>query len=85
MVREKEVTYRIMSAVKSKNTKPERMLASEMWRLGLRYRKQYKMIGRPDFVFLKTRIAVFCDGDFWHGRDWEHRQKRGANPHFLFE
>lgn len=71
--RDKETTYRIMSSVKSKDTEPERILGSAMWRLGLRYRKQYKLKGKPDFVFVSARIAVFCDGDFWHGGNWRLR------------
>jgi DNA mismatch endonuclease (patch repair protein) len=41
--------------------------------------------GRPDIVFPKARLAIFCDGDFWHGRDWESRQeklRRGTNPDY---
>jgi len=49
-----------------------------MWKLGLRYRKQYKIIGRPDFVFVRAKIAVFCDGDFWHGNNW---RLRGYDSH----
>lgn len=59
-----------MSAVKSKNTKPEQLLSRSMWKLGLRYRKHYDIIGKPDFVFIRAQIAVFCDGDFWHGHNW---------------
>ena len=71
MVREPEVTYKIMSAIKSKNTKPELLLAKELWRRGMRYRKNYaKLPGKPDLVFVKARLAVFCDGDFWHGHNW---------------
>jgi len=73
MVRSAEVTYKIMSAVKSKNTKPEILLGQAMWAAGLRYRKHFKILGKPDFIFLKTKIAVFCDGDFWHGNNWKIR------------
>jgi len=73
MPRSKNITYKIMSKIKSKDTKPERMLSKSMWRLGLRYRKQYKIKGKPDFVFIRTKIAVFCDGDFWHGNNWKIR------------
>lgn len=46
-----------------------------MWKEGLRYRKQYKRLpGRPDFVFVSARVAVFCDSSFWHGRHWETRR-----------
>ena len=73
MDRSPETTYRIMSAVKSKDTEPERILGKHMWKLGLRYRKHYKILGKPDFVFIGNKIAVFCDGDFWHGNNWKLR------------
>jgi len=73
LLRDPKTTYKIMSSVKSKNTKPERLLGSAMWKLGLRYRKHYKLIGKPDFVFVKAKIVVFCDGDFWHGNNWRIR------------
>ena len=44
-----------------------------MWKLGLRYRKHYKIVGKPDFVFVKAKTVVFCDGDFWHGHNWAIR------------
>ncbi len=77
-MRDKKTTSKIMSAIKSKDTKPEKLLSSAMWKLGLRYRKQYKIIGRPDFVFVRAKIAVFCDGDFWHGNNW---RLRGYDSH----
>ena len=49
-----------------------------MWNAGLRYRKQGKLPGRPDFVFRKARVVVFCDSEFWHGYGWE----TGAQPSF---
>jgi DNA mismatch endonuclease (patch repair protein) len=73
MSRSPEITHKIMSAIKSEDTKPELLLGSAMWRLGLRYRKHYKIKGKPDFVFIKAKIAVFCDGDFWHGHNWKIR------------
>lgn len=73
MPRDPEITHRIMSAIKSKGTEPERMLAKTLWKLGLRYRKHYKITGKPDFVFVKAKVAVFCDGDFWHGNNWHLR------------
>ena len=75
MPRDPEITYRIMSAIKSKGTKPEILLGKAMWALGLRYRKHGKNIpGKPDFVFKGKKIAVFCDGDFWHGNNWKLRR-----------
>jgi DNA mismatch endonuclease (patch repair protein) len=62
-----------MSAIKSKNTAPEVALGRAMWKLGLRYRKHHKAIGKPDYIFIKKKIAVFCDGDFWHGNNWKIR------------
>ena len=47
----------------------------ELWRRGLRYRKNVKTLeGKPDIVFLRAQIAVFVDGIMWHGYDWEHQK-----------
>lgn len=74
MSRAPETTHKIMSAVKSKDTRPELALRKELWRRGLRYRKNYKKLpGKPDIVFPRARLAVFCDGDFWHGHNWAIR------------
>ncbi|MCR4435640.1 MAG: very short patch repair endonuclease [Clostridiales bacterium] len=73
MARDKKITHKIMSAIKSKNTSPERLLGKELWHNGLRYRKHYNILGKPDFVFVKLKIAIFCDGDFWHGNNWKIR------------
>ena len=59
-----------MSRIRGKGTRIERTLGSAMWRVGLRYRKQPKLPGKPDFVFLRPRVAVFCDSHFWHGYRW---------------
>ena len=72
-MRSKELTSRIMSSIKSKDTKPEKILGSSIWKTGLRYRKHYKIKGKPDFVFVSKRVAIFCDGDFWHGNNWKIR------------
>lgn len=66
-----------MAAVKSKDTKPELRLRKELWRRGLRYRKNCgEVIGKPDIIFPWYKIAVFCDGEFWHGYDWEKNKSR---------
>jgi len=71
MLRKPEITYKIMSAIKSKNTKPELMLRHALWKKGMRYRVNMKNLpGKPDIVFTKAKIAIFCDGDFWHGHNW---------------
>ena len=65
-----------MSQVKSKDTDIERYVRSELHKKGYRFRKHVKNLpGKPDIVFLKDKLAVFIDGDFWHGYRfpaWEH-------------
>jgi DNA mismatch endonuclease (patch repair protein) len=74
MGRAPEVTHKIMAAVKSKNTQPEIALRKALWRQGLRFRVNYKKLpGKPDIVFTKAKIAIFCDGDYWHGHNWALR------------
>lgn len=60
-----------MSRVRSKNTKPEVTLRRALHALGLRFRLHAALPGRPDIVFVSARIAVFVDGAFWHGRDFD--------------
>lgn len=78
MKRDQLVTSKIMSRIRSENTKPEILLRKSLWKLGLRYRKYYKITGKPDIVFVKIKLAIFCDGDFWHGNNWKIRGL--ANP-----
>lgn len=74
MGRSREMTYKIMSAIRSRNTRPELALRKELWRRGLRYRANVRALpGTPDIVFSRVRLAVFCDGDFWHGYNWTLR------------
>ncbi len=76
MANTKEQISRNMRSNKSKDTKPELLLRKELWRRGLRYRKNCKkVIGTPDVVFLGAQIAVFVDGKMWHGYDWENQKK----------
>jgi DNA mismatch endonuclease Vsr len=64
-----------MRAVKSKGSKIELILGKALWAKGLRYRKNDKKVfGKPDFTFKKYKIAVFCDSEFWHGKDWEQKK-----------
>jgi len=66
-----------MSKVKLKGGKAETLLAKALWHQGYRYRKNDKKLpGSPDIAILKHRIAVFVDGEFWHGKDWENRKTR---------
>ncbi|WP_304343267.1 very short patch repair endonuclease [Chryseobacterium koreense] len=76
-----------MQANKSKGTKIEVLLGKALFAKGLRYRKNNrKVYGTPDFSMTKYKIAIFADGDFWHGKDWETRRKKlGENAAFWFE
>jgi len=56
-----------MSRIRGKDTGPEILLRKSLWKIGFRYRKHYKLPGRPDVVFVNKRIAIFVDGCFWHG------------------
>jgi len=70
-----EQRKKCMQSNKSKGTKPELVLAKAMWALGLRYRKNSGSIfGKPDFSFKKYKVAVFVDGEFWHGKDWGRKK-----------
>ena len=81
-----DIQSRTKRANRSRNTKPEVALRRALHSLGLRFRlKTDHLPGRPDLIFPSAKTAVFCDGDFWHGRDWEklRRQLHGrANPDY---
>jgi DNA mismatch endonuclease Vsr len=65
-----------MRAVKASGSKIERSLASALWCQGIRYRKTDKQVtGKPDLSIRKYKIAVFVDGEFWHGKDWAKRKE----------
>ena len=66
-----------MSMIKAKDTKVEKILRKELWKRGLRYRKNCSSIyGKPDIVFLRKQVAVFIDGEFWHGYHFEEIKSR---------
>lgn len=71
----------IMSKIRSKNTKPEkefaRSLSAIVYPMGLRYKLHYKKIpGNPDVVFVAKKIAIFIDGDFWHGYNYKNNGQK---------
>lgn len=71
-----EQRHKNMQAIKNKNTKIEFLLRKELWSRGLRYQKNSKKVfGKPDIVFIGKKVAVFCDSEFFHGYDWENKQK----------
>ena len=65
-----------MSRIKGKDTGLETRVRSELHKRGFRFRKHLRELpGKPDIVFTKARVAVFLDGDFWHGFEfstWQH-------------
>lgn len=64
-----------MQHVRNKDSQIELKLRRELWKKGFRYRKNVrKIFGCPDIVFLKLKIAIFVDSEFWHGYDWENRK-----------
>lgn len=75
-----------MKYIHSKNTKIEVILRKALWNAGFRYRKNYeKLPGKPDIALTKYKIAIFCDGEFFHGKDWEvlkPKLEKGNNPDF---
>lgn len=81
-----ETASKIKKNNKRTDTKHELLLRSTLWKMGLRFRKNVNTLpGKPDIVFPKTRVVVFCDGDFWHGRNWDslkNKLKKGTNAKY---
>lgn len=81
-----EQRHRNMQNIKGKDTAIELALRKALWKKGYRYRKHYDRIpGKPDIVLTKYKIAIFCDGEFFHGKDWEvlkSQLERGKNSEF---
>ena len=77
----------IMSRIKNKDTSIEVNLRKALWGAGIRYRKNYRKIpGVPDIAITKYQIAIFCDGEFWHGKDWEVKKaKLKSNREYWIE
>lgn len=82
----KEQRKRNMQSIRSKDTKIEMILRKVLWSSGIRYRKNYSKIpGKPDIAITKYKIAIFCDSEFFHGKDWEQlkpRLQKGDNGEF---
>ena len=72
--------------IKSKDTSIELLLRKRLWHEGIRYRKNYSCLpGKPDIALTKYKIAIFCDGDFFHGKDWsplKERLSKGKNSNY---
>lgn len=66
---------KIMSKIRGKNTKPELLFRKALWKKGVRYRVNNKKLpGKPDVSIQKYKIAVFIDGEYWHGYNWDERK-----------
>lgn len=76
-----------MQAVKATGSKIEKTLGKALWKANLRYRKQYKKLpGRPDFVLIRYKMAIFCDSHFWHGYKWEEKKlEHKSNKEFWYK
>ena len=62
--------HKVMSHIRSRNTKPEKLVRQWLWRHGYRYRLNVKSVpGKPDIVMRRYRTAIFVNGCFWHGHD----------------
>lgn len=85
----KEQRHRNMSNIKSKNTSIELALRRALRANGFGYRLHYKELpGKPDIVLTKYRIAIFCDSEFFHGKDFDNLKaqlQKGANSDFWIE
>ena len=76
----KEQRRKTMQRIRSKNTSIEVALRRNLWKKGYRYRKNVKGLpGTPDIALTKYKIAVFCDSEFFHGKDWDKLKLRLEN------
>ncbi|MGE4385257.1 MAG: very short patch repair endonuclease [Endomicrobiaceae bacterium] len=80
----KEQRKKNMQAIKSSGTNIENILAKALWQKGYRYRRNCKnIIGKPDIVLRKYKLVIFCDSEFWHGKNWtKNKFKIHSNIHF---
>ncbi|WHH57173.1 very short patch repair endonuclease [Petroclostridium sp. X23] len=82
----KEQRRKNMQNITYKDTNIELKLRKVLWNKGYRYRKNYsKLPGKPDIVLTKYKIAIFCDSEFFHGKNWGElklRLEKGNNPQY---
>ena len=80
-----EQRHKAMVSNRGKNTSIEVKLRKALWNVGVRYRKNYKLLNyNVDIAITKYKIAIFCDGDFWHGKDFDE-SKFHTNKKFWSE
>ncbi len=72
-----EQRKKTMKSIKAEDTKAEMLLRKALWHKGYRYYKNYKKLpGKPDIVLIRAKVAIFVDGEFWHGYNWEENRDR---------
>lgn len=85
-VRDKKIVTKTMKRVKSKDTSIEVILRKALWAKGIHYRKNdVSLPGKPDIVIPRYKIVIFCDSEFFHGKDWDKLKlqlQRGNNPDY---
>ena len=80
----KEKRSDIMSKIRSKNTKPELLVFRELRKRKIYFYKHYaKILGKPDIALPRKKIAVFIDGDFWHGYKFSNQKNRLPKEYWL--
>ncbi len=73
----KDQRHRNMVNIKGKDTSIEVRLRKALWHKGYRYRKNYSQLpGKPDIVLTKHKVVIFCDSEFFHGKDWDELSKK---------
>lgn len=86
MARDKAIVSKTMKRVKSKDTSIEVVLRKALWEKGFRYRKNVASLpGKPDIVIPKYKIVIFCDSEFFHGKDWyklKEQLQKGNNADY---
>ena len=66
----------LMARIKSRHTDVEIVLRKALWNKGIRYRINYLLTGKPDIIIPKYKVAIFCDGEFWHGFDYNNEKSK---------
>lgn len=78
-----------MRHIRSRDTSIELILRKALWHKGYRYRKNYKKLpGKPDIALTKQKVAIFCDSEFFHGKDWEIKKaklQKSESPEYWIE
>ena len=79
-------SHKNMSRIRGKDTSIEIILRKALWEKGYHYRKNYKCVpGSPDIALTKYKITIFCDGEYFHGKDWDllkEKLQKGKNSDY---